>query len=167
MFIRKEDSNYSEKNITGENKLKSLESYIRSNIPLANFMDFSIIDLNENSIKLLAPIKPNGNHYNTAFGGSISTLGIVCCWALLHHMMTEDNQKGLIVIQESNTKFLKPARTDFTVECKIDNLDEWGNFKSFLNENGKAKIELISNLYCNNELIAIHNGKYFGLSKPR
>lgn len=167
MFIRNESSDYSEKNIITNSKAINLQNYIRKNIPLTNFMEFSITELEENFIKLTVPIKPNGNHYNTAFGGSISTLGIVCCWALLQQKMNNDEQPGIIVIQESNTQYKKPARTDFSAECLIENPNDWQNFKDELNSNGKSKIELISKLYSEGNLIAVHKGSYFGLLKAR
>lgn len=166
MFIRKENSEYSE-NFTEVSKAKTLEKYIRSNIPLADFISFTIADISEYSIKLVAPIKPNGNHYNTAFGGSISTLGIICCWALLQQKMIDDKQAGLIVIQESNTQYKKPARTDFSAECTIETSNIWEDFKNKLNQNGKSKIELTANLYSEGNLIAVHKGIYFGLLKAR
>ncbi len=167
MFIRKEEIEYSEEKLIAKEKAKTLENYIRSNIPLTDFMDFSISELSSNSIELTAPIAPNGNHYNTAFGGSIATLGIVCCWALLQNKMKEENQKGLIVIQESNTQYKKPARSNFSAECKIENPKIWNDFTEELNTNGKAKIELTANLFSEGVLVAVHKGSYFGLLNAR
>lgn len=164
MFIKKENAESEKsKTVTAE----ELKSYIRGNIPLTDFMDFNIDELSDFSIKVSVPIKPNGNHYNTAFGGSIATLGILCGWALLHSKMIEEKVSGTIVIKQSTTKYIAPARTDFQASCEDLTFEKWQNFKTELAQNGKAVLTLHSVLTSEKNLTAKQESVYVGLTNAR
>ena len=164
MFVKKETAENGKLKTT---KAEELKSYIRGNIPLTDFMDFNIDELTDYSIIVSVPIKPNGNHYNTAFGGSIATLGILCGWALLHSKMIEEKVNGTIVIKQSNTKYIAPARTDFQASCEDLTFEKWQNFKTDLAQNGKAELTLHSVLISDGNLTAKQESVYVGLSKLR
>jgi len=165
VFIQKENL------IVDKNRLKlkakELENFIRYNIPMTDYLDISIKELKPYSIIVSAPLKPNGNHYGTVFGGSISTLGIVSCWALLHQKMIDDSIKGVLVIQQSNTEFLKPAREEFEARCSTLDESSWKQFKDDFALKGKAKKTMRSEIYCGEELIAVMEGYYTALRKAR
>ena len=148
-------------------KTLELQNYFRSNIPVADFMNFKVEDLKPYSVKLSAPLKPNYNHYMTAFGGSIATLGILAGWAILHFKTVEEKIRCVLVIQESNMKYLRPSNNDF--EAVSDSLDEkqWDDFKSKLLSDGKAKISMMTNLYSEGKLIATHKGTFVGIAKEK
>ena len=162
MFIKKENADY---NISKIEKAAELKNYIRENIPLTNFMDFHINELTEFSIQISVPIEPNGNHYNTAFGGSIATLGILSGWALLHSKMIDENVKGTLVIKQSTTKYIAPARAAFIAECNDLTQEKWNEFKIGLSQNGKASLILHSQLSSEGNLIAKQESIYVGLRK--
>src|SRR3989339_743426 len=105
MFLQDEKKELSNK------KIIDLQNYIRSNIPITDYMNFHVEELQSYSIKLSAPIKPNYNHYGTAFGGSLATLGILAGWSILHFRATEENLKCVLVIQEGSMKYIRPALT--------------------------------------------------------
>jgi thioesterase domain-containing protein len=150
MFLQDENKDLSNKNVL------DLQNYIRSNIPVTEFMDFSVEDLQPYSIKLSAPIKPNDNHYGTAFGGSLATLGILAGWSILHFRALEEELKCVLVIQEGSMKYIRPAHTDFEATCNTLNEKLWNEFKSGLLAKGKARISMFTNLYSQGELIATH-----------
>lgn len=162
MYIKKENFDYNETSLT---KAAELKSYIRNNIPLTDFMDFNIDRLSDYSIKVSVPIESNGNHYGTAFGGSIATLGILSGWALLQSKMNNDNVKGTLVIKQSTTKYIAPGRTDFEAECSDLSEDKWEDFKNRLAGAGKAYITLHSELKSGGILIAKQESVYVGLAK--
>ena len=164
MFIKKENAEYIESKIKEAAELKS---YIRGNIPLTDFMDFNIDVLSEYSIKVSVPIKQNGNHYNTAFGGSIATLGILSGWALLHSKIKEEEIKCTLVIKQSTTKYIAPGRTDFEAACTDLNIEKWTDFKTTLAREGKSQIILHSELTSDGTLIAKQESIYVGLSKAK
>ncbi|MFA7288671.1 MAG: YiiD C-terminal domain-containing protein [Melioribacteraceae bacterium] len=165
MFVQNENIIEEKKRL--KLKAKELENFIRYNIPMTDYLDISIKELNPYSIIVSAPLKPNGNHYGTVFGGSISTLGIVSCWALLHQKMVEDSVPGTLVIQESDTKFLKPARGEFEARCSSLDETSWQQFKDDFALKGKAKKIMRAELYFGDELIAMMEGNFTALGKAR
>jgi len=161
MFLRDESKDLSNK------KVFDLQNYIRSNIPITDYMNFRVEDLQPYSIKLSAPIKLNDNHYGTAFGGSLATLGILAGWSILHFRAAEEKLNCVIVIQESNMKYIRPAYTDFEAVCDMLNEKLWNEFKSGLLAKGKARISMFTNLYSQGELIATHKGIFVGLARTK
>lgn len=159
MFIQKENFGNSE-TIINSNKAAELEKFIRSNVKVAEFMDIHVAELSECSVRLTAPLDSNINHYGTAFGGSLSTLGIVSGWALIQYKISEEKISARLAIQESKTKYIAPAIGDF--EATINSLpnEVWDEFISEFNENGKSKIRLLSHLYSDGNLVAVHEGVY-------
>lgn len=151
---------------TFKEKMIRLEEYIKHNIPLTNFINFSINELTHNSIRITAPLKPNDNHYGTVFGGSLAIMGILAGWGLLHFNMIESQIKGTIVIQEGKMKFLQPALSDFEAVNRALPTEVWNDFKNEFLEKGKAKIRLRTHLYSGDKLVAIHEGLYVMLSAP-
>lgn len=147
-------------------KMITLEEYIKHNIPLTNFINFSITELTHNSIRISAPLKPNDNHYGTVFGGSLAILGILAGWGLLHFNMAEENIKGTLVIKEGTMKFIRPALKDFEAVNNSLPPEVWDEFKQEFSEKGKAKIRIKTHLYSEGNLVALHEGTYVMLSEP-
>lgn len=140
-----------------------LEKFIRENVPLTEFMNLTVEELNELSVKVSIPFKPNGNHYGTAFGGSISTLGIVTGWALLHSKVTANNIGCRLAIGQSSTKFIQPAVSDIYAECYLANDEYFKNFAGEISSSGKAHIKLTCEIKSEGKIIAKHEGLYYGL----
>ncbi|MDZ7767274.1 MAG: YiiD C-terminal domain-containing protein [Melioribacteraceae bacterium] len=88
MFIKKEEVSKQTEKFAAD--AKKLNEYILSNIPILSSVNLSVTDLTEDSIKLSAPLYENRNHYGSAFGGSIATIGIVAGWAILTYKIKEE-----------------------------------------------------------------------------
>ena len=162
MFIKKENVDYRESKL---HEAVDLKTYIRKNIPLTDFMDFNIDELSDYSIKVSVPIEANGNHYGTAFGGSIATLGILSGWALLQSKMNKERINATIVIKQSTTNYITPGLADFEAECADLSKEKWEEFKTSLLQNGKATLTLHSQLNSKGKLIAKQESIYVGLAK--
>lgn len=165
MFVQKEKANSGK--IDFKEKATALESFIKKNIPLANFMDFSIKELTQHSIKLTAPLKPNDNHYGTGFGGSITVLGMLAGWSLLHFRMKEENVESTLVIRKGKIKFLKPVRAEFDAVNNSLPEEVWNEFRDELVKRGKSELKIQSHIYSNGELSALYEGVYVAISKEK
>ena len=69
--------------------LSEITSYIHEHIPLTSHLGAVVEAYDGKAIILSAPLTPNLNHRNTAFGGSISALGILSGWTLLFLKLKE------------------------------------------------------------------------------
>lgn len=141
----------------------ALGEYIRSNVPLTDCMKLEVEDLTDFSVRISVPIKPNGNHYGTAFGGSISIMGIVAGWALLHSKIEDEKITCRLAIGESSTKFIKPALSDFYAVCDSLTPENWNSFLSEFVSKGKSSIKLVSEVKFGDQLIAVQEGLYYAL----
>lgn len=163
MFVKKED--FSGK--TGKYFLSKevLSEYIVTNIPILHSVGLDVKVLTENKIKISAPLFDNRNHYGSAFGGSISTLGIVAGWAMLTYKIKEGRVPATLVIKSSHTEYLLPVKDNFHAEVEVDDGD-WKTLKTKFTEKGKAGIELTSKIISDGKVCAEQKSVYICL-KPR
>lgn len=157
MFIKKEEVSKQTEKYAAD--AKKLNEYILSNIPILTSVNLSVTDITENSIKLFAPLYENRNHYGSAFGGSIATIGIVAGWAILTYKIKEEKVPATLVIKSSHTEYKRPVKDEFYAEVKIENND-WENLKTKFTEKGKSGLEVTSRIISNGEVCAEQKSVY-------
>jgi thioesterase domain-containing protein len=162
MFIKNEEFPKKSEKFIGDEE--ELTQYILENIPILNSVSLSVSDLTENSIKLTAPLYENRNHYGSAFGGSIATVGIVAGWAILTYKIKEEKVPTTLVIKNSHTEYKRPVKDEFYAEVIIDNTD-WQKLKNKFSEKGKAGIEVTSKIISNGEICTEQKSVYVCIEK--
>ncbi len=135
-----------------------INRYLAEHIPISQALGASVQSFDGESIRVMAPLQPNLNHHNTAFGGSLATLGILAGWALVNFNLRELELDCRVVIQKSEMDFLSPVNADF--EAVARQPEPWGVFIKTLQRRGKARLELPSELLLSNKVVARHNGVY-------
>lgn len=160
MFVRKENTeSYGEKyKVDAQN----LEAQLYKNIPILRYHQFKISELTNEKIVITAPIIENKNHFNTAFGGSISTLGIVTGWTLLLYKVQEGKLPLRLVIQRNSIQYKLPIKSDFISQTEINN-EHWIEFVQTARTNGKAKLTMKINIFSGGILCAEQECKYAAL----
>lgn len=143
--------------------LTELTAYIHTHIPLT-FHIGAVVDFYDGKKMVVsAPLDPNLNHRNTAFGGSISTLGILSGWALLFLQLKESGLKTRLVIQKSTSDFIEPIEQDFTATCFSPPEEDWEKFMKTLKKHGKARVRLDSQILCGSRNCGNHEGTYVAI----
>jgi len=137
-----------------------LQEILHSEIPLTKHIGIQVGEHTNLSLSLHAPLENNINHKCTAFGGSIYSVSVLSGWGLLYLLLKEHNLSGHIVIQESNTKFIKPVTTKITATCSFNSTDQCDKFINMYKRKGKSRISLASTIKCNNETAVIFKGTY-------
>jgi thioesterase domain-containing protein len=141
-----------------------LTALLHREIPLTKAMQLRVDSWDGCTITVSAPLAPNLNHIETAFGGSISTLGIVAGYCLVHLLCNSPDDKTLahILIQHSATNFLRPIDTDMTAKavCSAEAIAE---FQSTLKRKRKARLELPAEVFSGKTLAATHTGHYIAV----
>jgi len=143
--------------------LDGVTAYLHDHIPLTAHMGVSVVAYDEQSVRVSAPLEPNLNHRNTAFGGSLSTLGILAGWTLLHLRLQEAGIANRLVIQKSAMDFKRPAMDTLEAVCAQTDLVEWNRFKQMIVEKEKSRITLVSEIYSDGELVAVNEGVFVSL----
>jgi thioesterase domain-containing protein len=142
---------------------QAFTEYLHRNIPLTAAMQLRVLRSDAGSIELLGPLPPNRNHRDTAFGGSLATLGIVSGWALLQQELRRQGLDARIVIQRSECDFVEPVDADFTAQCSLPAAD-WQRFLATLDKRGRARITLHSSLRCAGREVVRHSGTFVALN---
>jgi thioesterase domain-containing protein len=138
---------------------RELERYLHQQIPLSAAMGVKALSATTQCVVLAAPLEPNINHKRTAFGGSISALGILAAWSLLHLRLVEARYDCEVVIQSSQMEYDRPITEAFAARSSLtDSL--WSTFLRTLARKKRARIEIQSSLVCQGVLAARLSGRF-------
>ncbi|MCA9006393.1 MAG: YiiD C-terminal domain-containing protein [Planctomycetaceae bacterium] len=140
--------------------VEEVTAYLHQHIPVTRAMQISVLPVSDGSLKLSAKLTPNLNHQETAFGGSIASLGILAGWTLIHLKLRVDQQNYKIVIQKSEIEFLRPIEADFTAECPLPDESVWSLFHNSLQRKRRGRIALESTVKVNGQTAAVINGTF-------
>ncbi|MFQ5535925.1 MAG: YiiD C-terminal domain-containing protein [Gemmatimonadota bacterium] len=105
-----------------------IQAYLHQHIPLSAAMQVQVLEASHRRVLLHAPLEPNLNHRDTAFGGSLATLGILAGWTLVHLGFREEGLHARTVIQESRVRYTAPVHTDFRAEALAPAPEAWSRF---------------------------------------
>lgn len=143
-----------------DRKLDEITKYIHNHIPITLHLGVKVKFYDGRSVALSAPIAPNLNHRNTAFGGSLSALAILSGWALLHLKLKEQDIRSRLVIQKSSFEFSDPIDKDFDATCSMPSNDLFEKFLRTLKKYKKARIRLTSKITSPSGKAGLHEGTY-------
>ena len=134
---------------------EEVTAYLHQHIPVTQAMSIKALSESKEVLQLSAKLAPNLNHQETAFGGSIASIGILAGWTLIHLRLRGDAHRYKIVIQKSEMEFLHPIEDDFEAECPYPDESVWQPFHAGLDRKGRARIELQSSVIVNKQVAAI------------
>ena len=145
--------------------LKGVSAYLHEHIPLTAHLGAVVEFYDGQTVRISAPLEPNLNHRNTAFGGSISALAILSGWTLLHLKLREEGICNRLVIQKSSLDFLDPVAADFRAECSLPSLEVWEKFLRTLKRRGMARISVESRIVSDVGTGGRHEGTYVAVAR--
>jgi thioesterase domain-containing protein len=138
-----------------------INTYLAEHIPISQALGADVRRFDGDSIRIVAPLHPNLNHRNTAFGGSLATLGILTGWGLVNFNLLELGLVCRVVIQKSEMEFLLPVETEF--EAVAQKPKTWETFVRALQRRGKARLELSTMIVASGQPVAKHVGVYVAI----
>jgi len=144
---------------TADSRALRLERYMQASIPLVQQMQVRVAGFNAAGLSLTAPLAPNINHEQTAFGGSIASLATLACWGYLW-LLLEDEAGMHIVVHEAHIRYLKPVTAVLTAECLAATAENLEKFLDTLKRRGKARIELKAGIVQEGRLCAEYVGVF-------
>jgi thioesterase domain-containing protein len=145
--------------------LAKVETYLHEHIPITRAMGLKVAGYDGKAVRLWAPLEPNLNHRQTAFGGSVSALGILAGWTLLHIKLGESGGSAQLVIQHSETEYIGPVERDFITVCAMPETEEWAKFEQTFRRYGKARVHLESLVEVEGRTLARHIGGYVAVRR--
>ena len=149
---------------TGRDEVNELEKLIHREIPISSAMGARVQDVSLRSVTLSAPLAPNKNHQGTAFGGSVHSLAILSCWALVNVVLSEFKQAGLqlslLVVQDSWIDYKFPIDSDFTARSSWLTAEAAQKFLVTLSKKGRARTSLKAEVSNAQKVCAILDARF-------
>lgn len=140
-----------------------IEQYLHEQIPLSAAIGVRVAEWGPAGVRLRAPLAPNLNHRDTAFGGSLSALGILAGWALIHFRLRAEGHAARLVIRRSETDYLRPVEEEFEAVATPPHPDQWTHFLRVFERRGRARIELAGELLAGAAVVGRYQGVYVAL----
>ena len=141
-----------------------LGAYLGAHIPLTRALEVEVIEVSDALVRLSAPLTPNVNHRQTAFGGSVSSLAILSAWGWLHARLANGIPGTRLVIQHQAMEYLSPIDGPFTATCAAPSADVWHKFSRTLASRRRGRIELAAEVRCGGSVAATFTGTYVALA---
>ena len=138
-----------------------ITQHFHSKIPISREMGLEVREISSSRAIVFVPLKPNINHVQTAFGGSLYAAAALSCYALFQALAREAG--GLsdeLVIQEGRIQYLAPVSGDFTVESSLENPGDDQVFISTLRRKGRARLKLNAKAMYLGKVCAQFGGTY-------
>ncbi len=141
-----------------------LRDYLRGNIPLAAAMQVDVLSAGEDTVRIGAPLAPNINHRDTAFGGSVAALAILASWSLLHLRLRAAGVASQLVIQRGSVDYDRPIAGAFSARATLRAAADWQPFVNGLQRRGKARIAVLAALEYEGTVAGRFHGDFVALA---
>ena len=142
----------------------ALTRYLHDHIPLTRHMGIVVAECGAERVVLSAPLGPNVNHRETAFGGSLSGAAILAGWAWLHARLLARGGRQRLVVHESTAAFERAVDGPFEAVCDSPAAAEFDRFAAALGRRGKARMTLETRVTCRGEVAVRHTGRYVAIA---
>jgi thioesterase domain-containing protein len=143
-----------------------LERYLHDHIPLSRALGVHVVHLGPELVRLSAPLAPNVNHRRTAFGGSVASLAILAGWSWLLARLADRSPVPRLVIQEETVEYLAPIDAEFEALCPAPAETAWRRFVRALDERGRGRLELTTEVRSEGRVAARFRGLYVAIAVP-
>lgn len=140
----------------------ALTDYLHRSIPLTAALGARVVCCDESLVEIAAPLAPNTNHRNTAFGGSLAALAMVSGWSVLYLALASAELRCRLVIQSCESEFLNAATGDLLARSRLPEAD-WPRFLATLARHPRARIGVDSEVVANRVCALRQRGRYVAL----
>ena len=120
---------------------QALTQKIHDTSPLSAAMQFSILQLELDEIRVAAPLSPNINIHGTGFAGSIYSVAVLTGWALCMHIIDELHLDAELVVGRAEIVYRAPVKGELECRCGTDSAQRKAFLQNF-RARGKAKLVL-------------------------
>jgi thioesterase domain-containing protein len=139
---------------------KDLQAFLHDRIPLSAAMGVVVRTATLETVELAAPLAPNVNHRDTAFGGSASAVAILAAWSVLYVRMRAEGLSGRIVIRRNTMSYERPITDDFVAFASAPAAKDWARLRATLARRRTARIAVRSWLECQGESVGELEGEF-------
>ncbi len=143
-----------------ENISHKLTEFLRAHVPATQYMGIEVGDYTGEKLSLTAPLHPNINDKQTAFGGSLYTICVMNCWGMIYLKTLEKGISCNQVVTQSNISYHAPVDGLITSVCESPSKETMSHFFGRYEEKGRSKITLHAEVQCNGKTAVKFEGTY-------
>ena len=137
---------------------EELKKGIETSLKFLRRAGLKVLDIRPNFVKLALPLQDNENHLGIMYAGALFTIAEVPGGALC--FSTFDASKFFPVAKEMNIKFIKPAKTDVTIEISMDPAES-ARIEKEATETGKSEFIIEGEIMnAPGDIVAVSRGVY-------
>lgn len=139
---------------------QKLTDFLKAHVPATQYMGLEVQHYDGKTLQLSAPLAPNINDKNTAFGGSLYCLCVMSCWGMLY---LKTQEKGIAcnqVVMQSSINYYAPVDDTIVATCESPDPAVLDDFFNRFTNTGRAKISLQSHIECNGKKAVSFEGQY-------
>ena len=143
--------------------IDDVTAYLHREIPLTRAMELSVTGWDGQTVTLAAPLAPNENHADTAFGGSIASMAFLAGYSLLYLIFQERAFSTRILIQKSTIEFLRPVDDRLVATACCPPPAELEEMLDTIKRKRRARMTIDSKILSGKTLAATHSGIYVAM----
>ena len=118
-----------------------LTAYVRGAIPIMDQMGIEVLEAGRTDVAARLPIGPNGNHFGSAYAGSLFTVAEVL--GGLYASTSLVMEGAVPLVKQVTIDFRRPATTDVVARATLSE-DEIARILAETAERGKSDFELLA-----------------------
>jgi thioesterase domain-containing protein len=105
--------------------VQAFQAFLYAEIPMVEYMQLKLLDINPNQLTASAPIGPNINDKQTVFGGSSAALMTICGWSLIKSQLEQAGLHNDVVIHQAQTRWLQAQTDDLKITARLSEGVDW------------------------------------------
>lgn len=137
-----------------------LSQFFETHLPITQFMKMDVESYDGETLTLRAPLGPNINDKQTAFGGSLYNAAVMACWGLAHLKTLEAGIKCNQVVTKGCIEYKAPVHGDIRAICKVPSTEVIEQFISHFKQKGRSRITLNAVIECSGKTAVEFKGTY-------
>lgn len=136
------------------------QAYMYHHLPITRHMQLVISEINTAEVRLSAPLAPNKNDKNTAFGGCLAAQLMATGWCWLFTTLNRFGINADVVIQKCELVYFVPVKDEIHTHCDGPRTQDMERFCNQLKRRGIARLGLTPWVAGPNEAAATMEARY-------
>jgi len=137
-----------------------LSQFFKAHLPITQFMEMDVESYDGQTLILHAPLPPNINDKQTAFGGSLYNASVMACWGMLYLKTLEAGIKCNQVVTKGTIEYKAPVQGDIRAIRQAPGPGELEKLLTTFKLKGRARLTLTSSIECSGKKAVAFEGSY-------
>lgn len=138
-----------------------LTDFFSQHLPITDYLNMKVDEFSGDAFSLAIDLQPSINDKLTAFGGSLYCVCVMNCWGMAYLQARQRGINPNMVVSHGEIDYIAPVNDERIVaRCNTQIDTDWQGFFERLDERGRAKVSLQSEIICNGKTAVSFSGDY-------